>query len=329
MSFTFDQVILEFVRNSYNAFYSIEPRKDWHPEFCEIEIDIDNRDGVISIRDNGPGFSNFDLKYLLGRFSASTFREKKGIKHEIKTYGLGVVSAASWLGDIWEITTKRDAENYIQKLSVNASTFFEDEVSSEINIKKIPWKDANTQFTEVKIQLNKLRKPLWGKTIIITKDRIIRLLGILNHNNPRKIMVKYKGEFLESREPIFSFSYPFTVNINDVDVHGEIRVLDPHPSNRSQYRHWSGIFVFQNGEYIQTEAFSQVLDRSGSNRRRICCFIHLDSLESNLWKNDFIWDKFRKEELIEAILHHPDVKLSFHLSKMKVNRFPPPPTNYD
>ena len=75
MAFRLDKVILEFVKNSFFAFRDSKPKRDWHPEVCEIEIELDRSEGYFSITDNGPGFS--DLEYLLGGFTSSKFREKR------------------------------------------------------------------------------------------------------------------------------------------------------------------------------------------------------------------------------------------------------------
>ena len=117
------------------------------------------------------------------------------MKFEIGTYGIGVVSSASWLGDNWEILTKRDSENYIEKLTVDASKFFEESPASKVTKTRIPWDEANAQFSSIKIQLNDSRN-ISSIMIRKTKHSIAKFVSCLNYHDPIKVMIKFNGERL-------------------------------------------------------------------------------------------------------------------------------------
>lgn len=313
MSFQFDEVILEFVKNSFNAFNNSKPKRDWHPTVCEIEIELNLREGYFSITDNGPGFLKSDLESLLGRFSSSTFREKKGVKFEIGTYGLGVVAASSWLGDKWEISTKRDAENYIEKLTVDASKFFEESPASQMSKTKIPWGDANTQFSSIKIQLNDFIK-IPSRMITKTKHRIAKLLTCLNYYDSIEIVIQFNGKRLELTRPKFSFSESFVLNVKGFEIGGEVGVLSIN--ERRSNLIWPGIYTYWKGNFIDTGSLSDILPKSPvATRRRIYCLLNLDMLEPTRWKNGFLWNKISRDELKKALLSDSVVKAALHYSK--------------
>jgi len=319
MPFRFDKVVSEFVKNSFIAFRNSKPKRDWHPKVCKIDIELDLSEGYFSITDNGPGFLNSDLEYLLGRFSSSTFREKEGVKFEIGTYGVGVVSAASWLGDIWEISTKRDAENYIEKLTVDASKFFEEPPASQMSRTKIPWADANTQFSSIKIQLNHLRK-VPARMITKTKHRIAKLLTCLNYHDSIEFEIKFNGRQLELNRPEFAFSESFILNVNGHKIAGEVGVLSIN-GPRTNFG-WQGIYTYWKGNFIETESLN-ILPRSPvAIRRRIFLLLNLDMLEPTRWKNDFLWNKFSENDLKRELLSKNAVRAAIDYCKRGDDDFP-------
>ena len=152
-NYSFPQVISELVENSITSYNA---HKDELPDGLDVHIDIDRKRREVRITDNAFGMSKEELATILGPFGS---RERVSPKATIGTYGLGLLSASSWMSSRWKVESRRRGENIVRSLEVDASKFLE-QAAGEI-IEKPEFKKNDASWTRVLIQdINRRR---WGK----------------------------------------------------------------------------------------------------------------------------------------------------------------------
>ena len=108
--------IFELVDNSVDSFtkHSRKLKKARPGKPNRIDIAVDNKSRSVTISDNAHGMSLKELKRAL--IPAKANLDQDGIGK----YGMGLKTAASWLGKVWTVRTKQlgSSEEYIAKVNI-------------------------------------------------------------------------------------------------------------------------------------------------------------------------------------------------------------------
>lgn len=194
LSYTPWHALAEFVDNSTQAYfdnaarlkqsYNDHPSKNLSGLFVGIVYDRDN--DLIRITDNSMGM---DEPTLINALCVGKPPEKT--EGSRSRYGMGMKTAACWLGDEWKIRTKKLGESK--------------ELSVTIDVERIAKGDPDVGFTErtgcdveqhyTILEISKLRKEFRGKTLGKIKDF---LRSMYREDLSRKILdLEWRGEKLE------------------------------------------------------------------------------------------------------------------------------------
>ena len=190
LDYRWHEAIAEFVDNSYDSFsrHSADLTGDWN-----IDLVHEARQGVLRIRDNAYGMS-------LEELTRAVKLAKENIHDDgIGKYGLGMKTAASWIGAHWTVKTKRKDETVEWTATVDI------EALKAEGSNKIPFTSkmvtSNPESHYTIIEISKLRRKIPGRSIGKLKENLRFLyapqlqLGKLN--------LRWGDEKLEYRQPEF------------------------------------------------------------------------------------------------------------------------------
>src|SRR5947209_1888551 len=117
LAYTPWHALAEFVDNSTQSYFNNRSRLDSafskNAAKLTVLIDYDKGKGVLRITDNAMGMARKELQQALrvGMPPANVSGRSK--------YGMGLKTAASWLGNIWEVKTKRLGERVEHRIKVD------------------------------------------------------------------------------------------------------------------------------------------------------------------------------------------------------------------
>lgn len=152
--------LAEFVDNSTQAFFDSEELKNLFAQSGEklkvnISVGTDAQGEYIKIYDNSIGMSKSTLEnaVVIGKPPVDTSGRSK--------YGLGMKTAACWLGDYWTVKTKTLGETIERSIVVNVPVVAAG--NRDLQYTETDGKPANEHYTEIEIR-NLHRNLRAGKT---------------------------------------------------------------------------------------------------------------------------------------------------------------------
>lgn len=318
--------IFELVDNSYDSFIKNKKKmsskgKDW-----EINIAFDNTKRTFRITDNAYGMNKKELE------NALLLAQKNEASGIIGKYGMGLKTAASWLGKHWVVKTKQYGSNTeytaiidILKLKKTKSNF--------ISIKEKPVSDKESSYTIIEI---KKGCRVYGSSTITKAKRELELAYQKLLSN-KSLKINYRGESLSYSEPpiLTEFEivqkdgesskietkYDFTIDpfeINGSIVSGRYGLYVPQGTtnpNKSQVPH-AGLTMFYNNRVILSRKRNKwpekIFGSGPGDLARQRMFLKLDvELTPNALKTDFLWKEFTLEKLEQMIIEKTDKHIQY------------------
>jgi hypothetical protein len=164
LSYTPWHAIAEFVDNSTQSYMNNKVELDAiyndTGDLLSVSVVYDRDSGFIRIADNSVGMSQEELSHALqvGVPPVNTSGRSK--------YGMGMKTAACWLGDEWTIRTKRLGETVERSVVVNVPTVAANNRDLPTEIKE--GFGENEHYTV--IEIHKLHRPFHGRTIGKIRD---------------------------------------------------------------------------------------------------------------------------------------------------------------
>ena len=152
--------LAEFVDNSTQVYLNNKDRMDTllaaenEKLFVKIVYSNDAEGAYISIEDNSVGMSKEELQraVTIGIPPEDTTGRSK--------YGLGMKTAACWLGDSWTVHTKKHGETQEHRIKVNVPQIATG--NTDLGYEVINNLPENTHYTKIKI--NRLHTNIQGRT---------------------------------------------------------------------------------------------------------------------------------------------------------------------
>ncbi|MYJ57682.1 MAG: hypothetical protein F4088_01995, partial [Chloroflexi bacterium] len=159
LSYTIWHALAEFVDNSTQSYFNNRPDLDaaFEREGRKLEVDIvyDRERGLFRISDNAMGMSLAELTYGL-RVGAPPAVDDGRSK-----YGMGMKTAACWIGDNWSVRTKKMGEPSEHRIDVDVEA-----VASGENLlpySEVADRDPNDHYTIIEISNH--HKEFRGRTL--------------------------------------------------------------------------------------------------------------------------------------------------------------------
>jgi hypothetical protein len=159
LAYTPWHALAEFIDNSTQAYFDNKEVLDEafkaEGEILEVSIAYDKNAGELRISDNSIGMSLSDLEHALHVAlppKNTTGRSK---------YGMGLKTAACWLGNIWAIKTKKLGETTEHQVTVNVETIASGK--AELQYKAIERRPSDKHYTV--IEISNLNRSFQGRTL--------------------------------------------------------------------------------------------------------------------------------------------------------------------
>lgn len=303
LDYLWHQAIGEFVDNSYDSF---EKNRDQITGDWEIDITYESRNGILRIRDNAFGMDANDLSRAIKL--AKPNLDDNGIGK----YGLGMKTAASWIGRVWSVKTKKKGEALEWTAKVNIAELKEGESNSIPFTSKVVTTDIDSHYTIIEIK--ELRRKMPGRSMGKVKENLKFLYGPQIHSG--KMKLRWGTDLLEYIPPTF---------MTETDQEGEITEwladlpddfsVEGYPV-RGRYGMlssaadvpYAGITLLWRNRVITgghragwkpDEIFGAA--HGDLARQRVWAEIHLDCLAPNQQKKGFIWNEFNRDDLEDAL----------------------------
>jgi hypothetical protein len=303
LDYMWHQAIGEFVDNSYDSFEknSDEIIGDW-----EIDISYEARNGLFRIRDNAFGMNLDDLSRAIKL--AKPNLDDTGIGK----YGLGMKTAASWIGRVWSVKTKKKGEALEWTARVDIDALKESGGNSIPFTSKVVTSDLDSHYTIVEIK--QMRRKMPGRSMGKVKENLKFLYGPQIHSG--KMKLRWGPDLLEYVPPNFMedidsagnpttwiSNLPDDFSVEGYSIKGRYGMLSggedvPHAGITLLWRNrviigghrsgWKPDGIFGSGQ-------------GDLARQRVWAEIHLDCLEPNQQKKGFIWKEFNRDDLEEAL----------------------------
>jgi hypothetical protein len=299
LSYTAWHALAEFVDNSTQNLANFpqelqEAYKTEEDEGLQVDIAYDRDNGVIRISDNAFGMDReeLDRAMVVGSPPVNTDGRSK--------YGLGMKTAACWLGNKWTVRTKKlgETSEIEVKVDVQAVAGGDESLPTRVTDNK----DPGEHYTI--IEISDLNRPLRGRTLTKIKE----FLGSMYRKDlsEETLDLRWQGEsltwelpdslFLRAKDKgLFKKPFSFTIDgedsSNPKSVTGWVGVLDR--GSRAK----AGFSILHAGRVVRgwpaswrpPEIFGQ---EGGSNNllnQRLIGEVSLDEFGVTHTKDDILW----------------------------------------
>ena len=298
LAYTAWYAIAEFVDNSTQSFFDnraeLEAAYVKEGEGLTVSITYDKDAGVLRIADNAMGMSYDELDAAL-----HVARPPKHTNGRSK-YGMGLKTAACWIGNEWSVTTKKLGETVEHKVTVKVSDVASGK--AELPDSHVEGKAASLHYTILEIR--DLNQQFRTRTI----SKIREFLGsmyredfrngilTLTWNGPKLTWEEVDTRLLKS-ETGNVYKKDFSFSIGGKTIKGWVGILD-RGSRRD-----AGFSILHSGRVVrgQPDAWRpQTIygQYQGSNdliNQRLVGEVHMDDFDVSHTKDGILWGEYEDE----------------------------------
>lgn len=300
LSYTIWHALAEFVDNSTQSYFNhrIELDESFIEKDTRLEVSIvyeRDRD-VLRIADNAMGMSYEELIYAL-RVGA-----RPRIKSGRSKFGMGMKTAACWIGDHWTVRTKRLGETTEHHVVVDVERVAAGR--SELPYTAIEDRDPSAHYTIIEITnhhrkfqgrtLGKIRDFLRSMYRVDLRDGILEL----RWQGEPLIWDDSSIEFLKAADG-GKYYKRFEFDVQGKEVRGWVGILDRGSRARA------GFSILHAGRVVRgwpdswrpEEIFGQFQGSNDLINQRVIGELELDEFEVSHTKDDILWLGNEEEDL--------------------------------
>jgi hypothetical protein len=294
----------EFVDNSTQSYLNNKAELDkalaQSNETLMVNIVYDSEGhGLVRISDNSIGMSSDDLQHALH------IGKPPEINSGRSRYGLGLKTAACWLGNIWTIRTKKlgDPKEYFLTVDVQ-------KIAGGNNVLDYSTTDKPLNDHYTVIEIKNLNKKFQGRTIGKIRDFLgsmyrvdfrLKQLVLTWQGNP---LTYLEPELLESSDGA-TYRKEYSFKVDDKEVFGWVGIL------KNGSRAEAGFSIIHSGRVIKGWPLSwrpHLLygQLEGSNdlvNQRLVGEINLDGFEVSHTKDDILWFGDQEEKVEQELFN--------------------------
>jgi Histidine kinase-, DNA gyrase B-, and HSP90-like ATPase len=321
LSYTAWHALAEFVDNSTQngANFSSELEAAFKAEDDEclrVDIAYDRNAGLIRISDNAMGMDRGELDHamIVGAPPTNTDGRSK--------YGLGMKTAACWLGNKWTVRTKKIGETVEIEVELDVQEIAGGKRGLPTRISE--GHDPDAHYTV--IEITDLNRPLHGRTLKKVKDFLASMYR--KDLSEGSLDLRWQGEKLEWALPDSVFLRAKDNSLFKKDFNFEIPSEGSEPRPLKAVRGWVGVldrgsrakagFSILHAERVvrgwpdswrPPEIFGQIGGSNNLINQRLIGEIELDDFGVTHTKDDILWmddeeaevEKKLKEEAADYI----------------------------
>jgi hypothetical protein len=293
LSYTPWHAIAEFVDNSTQSYFdnSDELDADFERTGDKLEVSIiyEREDpGNLQIVDNAMGMSLQELSHALH------IGAPPGDTSGRSQFGLGMKTAACWVGDRWTVRTKKFGETTEYELTVDVEAVASG--GNALEVSEIKGRDREDHYTI--IQITEHNHKFVGKTL----TKIKQFLPSMYRQDLRDEILRlmWQGEELKWADSAEQFVLSkdgkryrkkFEFKVNSKRVYGWVGVLEK--GSRSK----AGFSILRSNRVIRgwpdswrpESLYGQMQGSNDLVNQRLIGEIHLDDFEVSHTKDDILW----------------------------------------
>ena len=294
LAYTPWHALAEFVDNSTQSYFDnkevLEPELQKDGQILEVAIayDKDKDGGELRISDNSIGMSLSDLE------SALHVALPPNNTNGRSKYGMGLKTAACWLGNVWTVTTKKLGETIEHQATINVEKIAAGE--GALAYKVIEGRDLNKHYTI--IEISKMNRSFHGRTL----GKIREFLGSMYREDFRanRLHLTWNGATLGYKELDdrilktlngVAYKKSFEFAVEDKKIHGWVAILDT--GGRAD----AGFSIIHCGRVVRgwpdswrpSSLYGQLQGSNDLVNQRLVGEIHLDAFEVSHTKDDILW----------------------------------------
>jgi hypothetical protein len=308
LSYTPWHAIAEFVDNSTQSYFDhqdeLDPILAASGQTLEISIVYDRHDPrSLSISDNAMGMSLDDLHRAL---QVGIPPDDIGGRSQ---YGLGMKTAACWIGDVWTVRTKRLNDEVEYEVVVDVERVASG--NADLPVTEIPGRDPGAHGTTITID------QLHHNFQTRTQTKIRQFLGSMYRQDLRdgRLKLLWQGEELEwddSEEQFVAapdgsrYRKDFEFDVNGKRVFGWVGVLDRGSRSKAGFSILRANRVIKGwpDSWRPSKLYGQLQGSNDLVNQRLIGEIHLNEFEVTHTKDDIMWMGDEEEKVDQGLLDH-------------------------
>lgn len=307
LSYEIWYALAEFIDNSTQSYFNnredLDKVYEKEREGLEVVISYDQMGKSISIRDNAMGMN---LDELRGALRLGTPPKNPNGRSE---FGMGLKTAACWLGDIWTVKTKKLGSKFEYEIEFDVEKI----ASGQTELIVVEREKPENQHHTV-VEIKKMHRQIAGRSLSATKNflrsiyRIDTREGILTLKWGQDEVLNYDTNisFLKAKNgEDFRREFDFTVNGKRVQGWGGI--LEVGTGNAGRPR--AGFATVRRKRVIQGQPsawrpraiFGQEDGTNNLVNQRIVGEVHLDQFMASHTKDAISWMDDEEEQVGEML----------------------------
>lgn len=291
LSYTPWHALAEFVDNSTQSFENnkaaLLKAAPKGPPPLEVAIVYDAKKNFLRISDTAMGMSFADLQ------NALRLGHPPAIASGRSQFGLGLKTAAFWLGPRWSVKTKKLGEDIEHHVIVDIERIAAGNL--ELEYRSIPGRDKSLHYTVVEIE--KMHRQFLGRRLGFIKDYLRSMYR--QDLREKSLKLEWGGVPLTWDEKIqyakakdgSEYVKPFKFKINDKPVHGVVGIL------AKGSRALAGFSLLHRGRVVKgwplcyrpESIFGQVQGSNDLVNQRITGEIFVRDFDVSHTKDDILW----------------------------------------
>lgn len=293
--------IAEFVDNSTQSYFDNQAQLDAQMKKdaegpLTVSIVYDRKKGLLRVADNAMGMSLEELDRAL-HVALPPLNTSGRSK-----YGMGLKTAACWLGDRWSITTKKLGEDLEHSVVVDVEKVAREAEDALVYSSKP--KDPDKHYTVVEVV--EMNRAFHGRTL----GKIGDFLRSMYRSDLRSgiLMLRWRDQVLEwesmdarllvSRDGK-KYRKEFQFEVDGKNVRGWVGILDK--GSRAD----AGFSILQANRVVRgwpdawrpSSLYGQFQGSNDLVNQRLVGEIHLDNFEVSHTKDDILWQGIQEEEV--------------------------------
>ncbi len=300
LSYTIWHAIAEFIDNSTQSYFNNQDELDaaFENEGTGLEVSVvyDRASDLLRISDNAMGMSYGELENGL-RVGA-----RPAISSGRSQFGMGMKTAACWIGNHWTVRTKRLGDTVEHTVEVDVETVADG--VNDLPHTEIHGKSPNDHYTFIEIQ--KHNREFRGRTIGKIRD----FLRSMYREDLRTDMLTllWNGVQLEWDDSVDQFlkatngdAYrkEFNFKVDGKDVAGWVGILDRGSRARAGFSilHAGRVVKGWPDSWRPEEIYGQFQGSNDLINQRLIGEIRLDDFDVSHTKDDILWLGNEEERL--------------------------------
>jgi hypothetical protein len=307
LSYTPWHALAEFVDNSTQSYTNNRAALDKaytaEGEGLEVSISYDKDSGLLRIADNAMGMTLGELEealHVARRPKVTTGRSK---------YGMGMKTAACWLGEMWTVRTKKLGSDTEFEVTINVAEI----AKGNVDLNPRSTKVANKSLHYTVVEVTSLLRVFRGRTLGKIRDYLRSMYREDFRNKSLQLMWNGAAlsweevdEQLASAEDGKKYKKQFKFAIDGKMVEGFVGIL----ARGSRAK--AGFSILHGGRVVRgwpdawrpESIFGQLQGSNDLVNQRVVGEVHLDAFDVSHTKDDILWVGDEEEEVEKELLKH-------------------------